>query len=143
MIKKTLIGLLFLGASYMTRAQEISPCEIVYREAPLEPGCPPGSGDAICDEGPMPAIYQFVAIPGRNSFTEPNLRVKSFQFNGDCECSITLYSEENLAGCTKTVKTDTTGYDWLEVSDVWKKNTWPASLAVTCKADFELPPDLE
>jgi len=91
----------------------------------------------------MPAAYQFVVISGHNSFTEPNLRVQSFQFDGNCECSVTLDNQENWAGCAKTIQVNSTDLYYLEVSDVSKKNTWPASLAVTCKADFELPPDLE
>jgi len=144
MNKSTTLLALFLGLSFIvqtTQAQNPN-CQIYYLDYYDENevcSLSEDEGNFQCQNtgnGGNPDGNQASAWldNAQTTFSDPEFSVKNIWFFGACDCTIRLYSRENLGGCY--VESETSPNDEVQQvygESLWNRATDPQSISVTCR----------
>ena len=119
-MKRAIAGLLILGASFigMAQADDQFSCRVSYYGV--------GGASGAVNVNPDDDL----------EFNE-NWAIESIEFEGNCDCTLTLYSKVDLAGCKVTKDVETESSVDYEISDIWKRSASQASFHVGCEFSQE------
>lgn len=147
MRKTATLLMLFLGVSlilHTTHAQETY-CQIQYADY-YDPNetCDylvddEGFGRVNCAThcegscGPLGEESSSVVEASNPTFSNPSFPVKNIWFFGDCDCSIRVYSRENLGGCYVESSVNSDNVQRAFGEGLWNKAGDPQSISVTCR----------
>ena len=124
----------FLGASFMLQAIQAQGCTVAYYDIPAAPDC-----EYITDENGEEeeecttvgsAAFAAALSPENAYISEPNFSLSEIDLSGDCDCTLTVYSQKNLKGC-KVVK-EVQDEEVDVVPGIWTKKANPKSWDLSC-----------
>ena len=72
------------------------------------------------------------------TLTEDAWALNDIDFDGNCDCTLTVYSKTSLAGCSVTKAISSTTSEHVDVvGGIWRRSADPSSFTVTCNFDSE------
>ncbi len=70
------------------------------------------------------------------TLTENAWELNDIEFRGDCDCTLTVYSQTSLTGCSVTKAISSTTSEHVDVvGGIWNRSANPSSFTVTCNFD--------
>ena len=125
MNKYTVLLMAFLGVSIILQGVQAQSCRLSYEDV----GNNPGLGSAA---------RGFELDSTTPTLTEDACALNFIDFDGDCDCTLTVYSKNSFTGCSASQAVASTSHERVQVvGGLWKRSAGPLSFTVTCQFPLE------
>ena len=127
----------FLGASFRLLTIQAQSCEVGYYDVAPPPECEfyideNGEEQEECTAIGSAAFAQLLDS-NTPTLTEPSFPLSEMDISGDCDCTLRVYSGQNLSGCYVQEDIITDASEHIEViGGIWTRSANPQSFELTC-----------